>query len=128
METNIKEKTLSDEIQHIYMKKYRKLPVVIEAEQWFKVTYDREATHGFEPENMPIYHLSVGYFRHPDVTGKKLCEHCRKTMHNHGFMDTLEGGHTVCPGDWIIKGVAGEFYPCKNEIFKKTYEEVEYEN
>lgn len=37
---------------------------------------------------------------------------------------TLEGGHWVDPGDWIIRGVAGEFYPCKPEIFAATYEAV----
>ena len=37
---------------------------------------------------------------------------------------TLEG-HMLCRvGDWVIKGIHGEFYPCKNEIFKKTYERV----
>ena len=42
-----------------------------------------------------------------------------------GWVDTLEGGHIVTPGDWIIKGVAGEFYPCKPDIFEKTYEAVD---
>jgi len=37
---------------------------------------------------------------------------------------TLEGDHTALHGDWIIKGVAGEFYPCKPDIFEKTYEYV----
>jgi hypothetical protein len=37
---------------------------------------------------------------------------------------TLEGVMTASPGDWIIKGVAGEFYPCKHEIFIATYERV----
>lgn len=37
---------------------------------------------------------------------------------------TLEGTMNALPGDWIIKGVQGEFYPCKPEIFKATYEEV----
>ena len=37
---------------------------------------------------------------------------------------TLEGVMIAIVGDWIIKGVNGEFYPCKLEIFKKTYEEV----
>lgn len=46
-------------------------------------------------------------------------------MHLHGWIDTLEGGHTVCPGDVIITGVAGEMYPCKPDIFAKTYEPVE---
>jgi hypothetical protein len=38
---------------------------------------------------------------------------------------TLEGEMTALPGDWIIRGVAGEFYPCKPNIFKETYEMVE---
>jgi hypothetical protein len=37
---------------------------------------------------------------------------------------TLEGDHTVTPGDFVIRGVAGEFYPCKPDIFAATYEEV----
>lgn len=40
---------------------------------------------------------------------------------------TLEGNHNATPGDYIIKGVAGEFYPCKPDIFKQTYyTETEY--
>jgi hypothetical protein len=38
---------------------------------------------------------------------------------------TLEGNHTASPGDWIIRGVQGEFYPCKPDIFEATYEPVE---
>ncbi len=37
---------------------------------------------------------------------------------------TLEGVHLVSWGDWIIRGVNGELYPCKPEIFEKTYEKV----
>lgn len=37
---------------------------------------------------------------------------------------TLEGDHLASPGDWVIRGVAGEFYPCKPEIFAETYEPV----
>ena len=37
-------------------------------------------------------------------------------------INTLEGAHWVSPGDWIIKGVKGEFYPCKPDIFALTYE------
>lgn len=37
---------------------------------------------------------------------------------------TLEGDHTALHGDWIIKGVEGEFYPCKPAIFERTYEPV----
>lgn len=38
---------------------------------------------------------------------------------------TLEGAMTASLGDWVIKGVSGEFYPCKPDIFAKTYELVE---
>lgn len=38
---------------------------------------------------------------------------------------TLEGDMVAGLGDWIIKGVNGEFYPCKDEIFRKTYEAIE---
>ena len=38
---------------------------------------------------------------------------------------TLEGDHRANPGDWIIKGVQGEFYPCKPDIFEETYEAVD---
>ena len=44
-----------------------------------------------------------------------------------GWCPTLEGGHQVTPGDWIITGVKGEHYPCKSDIFAMTYEPVERE-
>ena len=40
-------------------------------------------------------------------------------------IQTLEGSMLAIPGDWIIKGVAGEFYPCRDDIFQKTYEKVD---
>lgn len=40
-------------------------------------------------------------------------------------INTLEGEMTAPRGDWIIKGIEGELYPCKNSIFEKTYEKVE---
>lgn len=46
--------------------------------------------------------------------------------HDHGtdsiYIGTLEGDHCASVGDWIIKGVKGEFYPCKPDIFEATYE------
>jgi hypothetical protein len=38
---------------------------------------------------------------------------------------TLEGDHTASMGDWVIKGIKGEFYPCKPDIFEMTYEIAE---
>lgn len=39
---------------------------------------------------------------------------------------TLEGGHWVDPGDYVLRGVAGEFYPCKPAIFDRTYDKVTF--
>lgn len=45
-----------------------------------------------------------------------------------GFMEiwTLEGVMQAKPGDWIIRGLIGEFYPCKDEVFKAKYEEIDW--
>ena len=107
------------------MAKYRKKPVVVEAEQWLKVTYDRETGHGNTPEDMPIYHLDVGYYRTPEIDGEVNCKNCGAIMHYHGWIDTLEGGHIVCPFDWIITGIMGEKYSCKPDIFEDTYEKAD---
>lgn len=107
------------------MTRYRKKPVVIKATQWFK--------NGDHPQdNCSLIcgggkvALSEGevvrYFRHPDTSGTDLCEKCGKPFELHGWIETLEGGHIVCPEDWIITGVKGEFYPCKPDIFEMTYE------
>lgn len=42
----------------------------------------------------------------------------------HLFINTLEGTLTASPGDWIIRGVKGEVYPCKPDIFEQTYEVI----
>jgi hypothetical protein len=114
--------------------KFRKKPVVIEATQWFKNgdhPQDNirllDATHGGQARTIETEGKVVRYFRHPDkaYAGERQCEKCGEIMHKHGWIDTLEGGHIVCPGDWIIIGVKGEQYPCKPDIFEMTYEPVE---
>jgi len=110
------------------MARYRKKPVVIEATQWFK--------NGDHPQDGEETFISpsdgkkrkyegkvVRYFRLPGSSDSE-CHNCGKVMHVHGWIDTLEGGHIVCPGDWIITGVKGERYPCKPDIFEATYEPV----
>jgi len=110
------------------MPKYRKRPVVIEAEQWFKNGDHSEdeirVITGTDGRMFNSEGKVVRYFRDPGVDGQSTCSHCDKIMHVHGWIDTLEGGHVVCPGDWIITGVAGEKYPCKPDIFAQTYEEI----
>ncbi len=101
------------------MPKYRKKPVVIESVQWFvngdhaKVS-EWECDCNTQPQNIKNAYDSV-------------CK-CGATMRSHGRVATLEGHHIVCPKDWIIKGVQGEFYPCKPDIFKATYEPVTGDN
>ncbi len=101
------------------MARYRKKPVVIEAFQWHK--------NGDHPDDGPSTQegLVVRYFARPGFTTNMLCPECRGAYHRHGWMDTLEGGHRVCPGDWVITGVKGERYPCKPDIFEATYEMVD---
>lgn len=111
------------------MTKYRKKPVVIDATQWFKNGDHPQdnATEMFDYPNGQRPRVIregkvVRYFRHPDIRGDLPCGHCGKPMHDHGWIDTLEGGHKACPGDWIITGVQGEHYPCKPDIFAATYD------
>ncbi len=117
--------------------KFRKKPIVIEATQWFRNgdhPLDYSKTHDgfdhgvlrqFPPEERKANAWEgdiVRYYRTPDMDGQTKCKHCGDIMHYHGWIETLEGGHIVCPGDWIITGVAGEMYPCKPAIFEETYE------
>lgn len=111
--------------------KFRKKPIVIEASQWIKngdhpfdnPEFYRDPTH---PNKMVMGEGKVvRYYRHPKIDGEITCEECEFKMNKHGWIDTLEGGHIVCVGDWIITGVKGEHYPCKPDIFEMTYERVE---
>lgn len=95
------------------MARFRKKPIVIEAYQWLKV---EDYVEGVKRD--------VDYYRAPGEDGE-LCQHCDLTKHSHGWINTLEGGHIVCPTDWIITGVKGEKYPCKADIFYSSYEKVE---
>ena len=109
------------------MPKFRKKPIVIEAHQWFRNgdhpedCYDRDNAEG-RPQREGMV---VRRYRSPDKPGDSVCEQCKFVLHHHGWIDTLEGGHIVCPDDWIITGVKGERYPCKPDIFEQTYEPVE---
>jgi hypothetical protein len=105
---------------------FRKKPVVIEATQWF-VNGDHPHDGGERFTSGPyVGELLEGdvvrHYRHPAFAGDSLCEQCGKPHDDHGWIDTLEQGHRVCPGDWIITGVKGERYPCKPDIFAATYE------
>ena len=109
------------------MAKYRKKPVVIEATQWFRNGDHPEDDHAVETKHGILAREGkvVRFYRIPDQDGQNLCRHCDIIMRSHGWIDTLEGGHIVCPGDFIITGVSDERYPCKPDIFEKTYESVD---
>ena len=85
------------------MAKYRKKPVVIEAVQWL----------GDNTSEI------LDFINHPDLfypdhySGENL------------VIRTMEGDMTANVNDFIIRGVAGELYPCKPDIFEKTYEAVD---
>jgi hypothetical protein len=83
------------------VRKFRKKPVTIEAMQL------TDAKSVLDIEEW-INSGDVGFSTNPPTL----------------WIDTLEGRIEASVGDWVIKGVEGEFYPCKNEIFIKTYQEV----
>ena len=82
--------------------KYRKLPVEIDA-----IQYQRE-------KNIMAVQDFFG-----DGNGRELLYDADK---NDYFIRTLEGDMHLTEGDWIIRGVKGEYYPCKPDIFEATYE------
>jgi hypothetical protein len=100
------------------MPKFRKKPVVIEAEQ-------------FIPPSLPLGVVPVWIsLANPDkpvvVMERSGNEKYGGSHIAEGFgISTLEGWHIATPGDWIITGVKGERYPCKPDIFEATYEPAE---
>ena len=84
--------------------KYRKKPVVIDAEQFVSI-------ENMSDPSGTISNIDVVFKDWRSKTGWSI--------------KTLEGKHEVTEGDWIITGVKGEKYPCKPDIFEMTYEKVE---
>lgn len=85
--------------------KYRKKPVVIEAAHYI-------GDGNFENHNVPSWAFDA-------LEQGVLVEHGGELK-----VVTLEGELTVSPGDWLIRGVQGELYPCKPDIFAATYDVV----
>lgn len=95
---------------------FRKKPVVIEAMQW-----DGTAA-GATPIIDWMLASGVGASYRCDV---QPCPSAASDAGHHISIQTLEGRMSAASGDYVIKGVAGEFYPCKPDIFAATYEAVE---
>ncbi len=87
------------------MAKYKKKPVVIEAWKWDGKTLG-DCIKFCTENGLPAF--GMGHIK--GQTGM--------------IIPTLEGDHIAQSGDYIIKGVNGEYYPCKPDIFRKTYEAV----
>ena len=83
------------------MPRYRKKPVVVTAVQWTGMNTEEIS------QFIPPQHLLTPVLKWREFE-----------------VGTLEGKHTASMGDFIIRGVAGEYYPCKPDIFAQTYEEV----
>ena len=93
--------------------RYRKKPVVIEALVW-DGSHHRgmfEFLGGSSSEAISGYGDNF-YIDHSKVEGGLM-------------LKTLEGEHKASIGDYIIKGISGEFYPCKPDIFKLTYDKID---
>ena len=109
--------------------KFKRKPKLIEATQWFKNgDHPEDDREEFIDSETGKPFLGEGkvvrYFRHPDISGSGECSRCGDIMHNHGWIDNSYGGHTVCPGDWIIMGRDG-WYPVAPHIFEQDCERVE---
>lgn len=97
-------------------KRFRKKPVEIEAIR-VPLLYEHSITGKHVRE---VYHKDVS----------EIAEWCGGFINSIDLnklsigISTLEGVMIASPGDWIIKGIKGEFYPCKPDIFEQTYEEV----
>jgi hypothetical protein len=94
------------------MPKFRKKPIVIEAMIWDGS--DHRSMYEFLGGGDKEFMNPCGenfYIDHSKVTGGLM-------------LKTLEGEHKASIGDYVIKGISGEYYPCKPDIFEKTYEQV----
>lgn len=103
--------------------KYRKKPVEVEAMRLEGTTGDFHAVYKWVESN------TLGSFEPLDVIeGRKPYPASGVSIDPRDgrlIISTLEGLHWADPGDYIIRGVQGEFYPCKPDIFEATYERVE---
>ncbi len=97
------------------MPKFRKKSVVIEA---FQMTKERR----WDNSEWPGW-LNVAWQMDPQE-GAMWCGQNKGDDHTQLYIGTAEGVHTVTFDDWIIRGVKGELYPCKPNIFEATYDRI----
>lgn len=93
---------------------YRKKPVIIEAIHW-QPQNTLKGVHGSMGEPCPPW-MAEAVAKNPGSKGSVVRE-CDTLL-----IYTLEGVMRAEPGDWVIRGVKGELYPCKPDIFEQTYD------
>lgn len=112
--------------------KFRKKPVEIEAQQlpvWDEPNwYDDDSKPMFSATHYVATCIAIaewcGGTSQMMLTDDEPSPNVRNLYGAHMIVKTLEGEMIARPGDWIIRGVKGEFYPCKPDIFADTYEAV----
>ena len=104
---------------------YSKLPVTISAMQWWPSRWDdfvawiSEST-GAVRDDVGLWHSPA---RPRDILGPVIPAPIGVDPYLGSLtIETLEGRMAASPGDWVIRGVQGEFYPCRGDIFSLTYE------
>ena len=114
------------------IKRYRKRPVTVDAAQFPATAAAAQAVTSWLTGNG--YPWLIGDALHPETLrytrdDTEIPERGLYIDPADGYLmiRTLEGDMKVAPGDYIIRGVAGEFYPCKPGVFAETYEETVYE-
>ena len=115
--------------------RFKKKPVVIDATRWDGSPKGASPIIGWmldEHTAARLHWPNPGDQNCPDIQGhavRHYCPACDYTDERPAIaIDTLEGTITASPGDWIIRGVQGEFYPCKPDIFDATYEPALHED
>lgn len=110
--------------------KFRKKPVVIDAWEWNPPREGKPPLMWMDwtdAERLNGAVRATSYMEVHKLIGTSGCSRTEPfwTHSVMGVIDTLEGAHLVTPGDFVIRGVSGEFYPCRPDIFAATYEQAE---
>ena len=100
--------------------KYRKKPIIIEAIQWNGK--NKKEIKSFCGDYATF--VSVETFEYNEVV-LEIMKYNELITQSKLIIKTLEGELVAMQGDYIVKGIKGEFYPCKPDIFEQTYEKYE---
>lgn len=130
----------------IKMPKYKRIPIILEATQWFKngdhpqdncetfISSGMYVMGSTDPSAVPAGTPFKGegkvvrYFRHPSFDGDQMCENCMRTLHVHGWIDQpgpQPPDAKVCPGDYIVTGYDGKYYRFDQRSFENNYQLIE---